>query len=111
MKEKMNSYGKTWHVWDTGTMGQAGDKLPLGAPMLAWSFNHDGEAKPGLVEQRDKKMDISSSEKRQQRADLQSLAKPQSGVDDLKGAFHDTKPIPGVVDKKAVSAPVPAASR
>lgn len=111
MKDKMNSYGKTWHVWNTGTMGQTGDKLPLGPPMLAWSFNRDGEAKPGLVEQRDKKMDINSAEKRRQRADLQSLAKPQSGVDDLKSAFPQAKAIPGVVDKKAAAAPSAAASR
>jgi hypothetical protein len=111
MKDKMNSYGKTWHVWNTGAMGQAGDKLPLGPPMLAWSFNRDGEAKPGLVEQRDKKMDIKSAEKRRQRTDLQSLAKPQSGVDDLKAAFPQAKAIPGVVDKKAAAAPAAAASR
>ncbi len=109
MKDKMNSYGKTWHVWNTGAMGQAGDKLPLGPPMLAWSFNRDGEAKPGLVEQRDKKMEVNSAEKRRQRADLQSLARPQSGVDDLKAAFPQAKPIPGVVDKRA-SAPAPAAA-
>ncbi len=111
MKGKMNSYGKTWHVWHTGAMGQPGDKLPLGPAMLAWSFNRDGEAKPGLVEQRDKKMDINSTEKRRQRADLQSLAKPQSGVDDLKAAFPQAKPIPGVVDKKATAVPAAAASR
>lgn len=111
MKDKMNSYGKTWHLWNTGGMDQVGDKLPLGPPMLAWSFNRDGEAKPGLVEQRDKKMDISSVEKRRQRADLQSFAKPQWGVDELRSAFPQSKPIPGVVDKKAVAAPAAAASR
>ncbi len=60
MKDKMNSYGKTWHVWNTGMSGAAGDKLPFGEPMLAWSFNRDGEAAPGLVEQRD-----NASERRQ----------------------------------------------
>ena len=107
----MNSYGKTWHVWNTGAMGQSGDKLPLGPPMLAWSFKRDGEAKPALVEQRDEKMDINSTEKRRQRADLQSLAKPQSGGDELKAAFLQAKPIRRVVDKKAASAPSAAASR
>ncbi len=111
MKDKMNSYGKTWHVWNSGTMGQAGDRLPLGPPMLAWSFNRDGEAKPGLVEQRDRKMNIDSAEKRRQRADLQPLAKPQSGVDDLKAAFPQSSAIPGVVDRKAAAAPSAAASR
>lgn len=104
MKEKMNSYGKTWHVWNTGYEGKLGDKLPLGEPMLAWSFNRDGEAVPGLVEKRDKNMKINSVEKRKQRADLKQLAKPQSGVDDLKGRFaRPTQDIPGVVDQKSAS--------
>ena len=111
MKDKMNSYGKTWHLWNTGATGQAGDKLPLGPPMLAWSFNRDGEAKPGLVEQRDRKMDVDTAEKRRQRADLRSLAKPQSGVDDLKPAFPQAKSIPGVVDRKANAAQPAAAVR
>lgn len=102
MKLKMNSYGKTWHVWNTGHEGHAPDKLPLGEPMLAWSFNRDGEAMPGLVEQRDKKMGLNTAQTRKDRADLQSMAKPQSGVDDLKGKFGSAvQDIPGVVDKKA----------
>lgn len=105
MKDKMNSYGKTWHVWNTGASGQAGDALPLGPPMLAWSFSRDGEAKPGLVEQRDKAMGIDSAQKRRQRADLQPLAKPQWGVDDLRAAFPQAKPIAGVVDRKPGAAP------
>ena len=104
MKDKMNSYGKTWHVWHTGAMGNAGDALPLGPPMLAWSFNRDGEATPGLVERRDEQMDIDTAEKRRERADLQSLAKPQSGVDALKSAFPDARLIPGVVDRDAGAA-------
>ena len=101
MKTKMNSYGKTWHVWSTGSQGKPGDKLPLGEPMLAWSFSRDGEALPGLVENRDKRLNINSAEKRKQRAELESLAKPQAGVDALKGKFsRPTKDIPGVVDQK-----------
>ncbi|MFZ3286740.1 MAG: OBAP family protein [Telluria sp.] len=102
MKAKMNSYGKTWHVWNTGHEGMAADKLPLGEPLLAWSFNRDGEAMPGLVEARDKRMDIKTAQKRRQRADLLPLAKPQSGVDELKGKFpRPTLDIPGVLDQKA----------
>jgi hypothetical protein len=110
MKGKMNSYGKTWHVWNTGAMGQPGDKLPLGPPMLAWSFNRDGEAKAGLVEQRDRRLGISTEEKRKQRAELLPLARPQSGVDDLRAAFAQAKPIPGVVDTKAASTTAPAST-
>lgn len=100
MKGKMNSYGKTWHVWNTGTAAGTGDKLPLGKPMLAWSFNRDGEAKPGLVERRDERMGIDSNETRQERQELVKLAHPQCGVDALKGAFPDAAdtPPPGVSD-------------
>lgn len=90
MQSKMNSYGKTWHVWSTDK-----DELPLGDPMLAWSFNRDGEAKPGLVEARDEAMDIDSRQKREERQELLPLAKPQEGVDALKGKFErETKEIP-----------------
>jgi hypothetical protein len=103
MKGKMNSYGKTWHVWNSAPFGQAGDKMPLGEPTLEWSFNREGEALPGLIEQRDQRMDFSTREERQERADLGNLAKPQSGVDALKGKFsRSTRPFPGVVDKKAI---------
>lgn len=104
MKSKMNSYGKTWHVWNTGYQGFPADTLPLGDPMLAWSFNRDGEDLPGLVGERDKKMELNSAEIRKERADLQKIAKPQSGVDDLKTKFgRPTRDIPGVVDKKSIS--------
>src|SRR5690242_9910874 len=101
MKEKMNSYGKTWHLWNTGYNAEQGDELPLGEPMLGWSFNRDGEALQGLVERREEQIKINSGEKRRQRADLRQLTKPQSGVDDLKGKFgRPTQDIPGVVDQK-----------
>ena len=103
MKSKMNSYGKTWHTWDA-TQGKPGESLPLGEPRLAWSFNRIGEAKEGLVESRDKRMDINTEERRKARQDLVPLAKPQDGVDALKGQFEEpTRPIPGVVDKQAAS--------
>jgi len=102
MKSKMNSYGKTWHVWNTGSIGAGGDKLPLGKPMLAWSFNHDGEAKPGLVERRDKEMEMKTSELRKGRQDLVALAQPQAGVEALKRQFAGPlQPLVGVVDKEA----------
>jgi hypothetical protein len=102
MRDKMNSYGKTWHVWNSDPFGKTGDRIPLGEPMLEWSFNHDGEELPGLFEQRDRRMGVSTQERRRNRQDLVPLAKPQSGVDALNGKFpRPTTPIPGVVDKKA----------
>jgi hypothetical protein len=87
MKSKMNSYGKTWHVWHTGAPGMPGDSLPLGEPHLAWSFNADGEARPELAENLKKAMGIDIAEKRAQRRDLVPLARPQEGVDVLQDAF------------------------
>ena len=101
MKGKMNSYGKTWHVWNSAPYGKTGDKLPLGEPMLEWSFNRDGEEMPGLVEQRDQRLSVKTQEKRQERAGFTPLAKPQMGVDALNGKFtKPTTPLSGVVDKR-----------
>jgi hypothetical protein len=98
MRQKMNSYGKTWHVWST----HQGDKLPMGEAMLAWSFNRDGEADPALEQKRNRTMGIDSMAKRRERQDLVQLAKPQEGVDDLKGKFgRPAREIPGVRGKKA----------
>lgn len=101
MKKKINSYGKTWHVWNTGANGKRGDSLPLGPAMLAWSFNRDGEMLPNLQEERDTRMKIDTAKKRRERADLRRLARPQSGVDDLKGKFgRPAQDIPGVSDSR-----------
>jgi len=102
MKTKMNSYGKTWHLWNTGYNGRRGDALPLGPPRLAWSFNRDGEILPNVQEERDTRMKILTPDKRKDRAGLRPLARPQSGVDDLKGRFgRPTQQIPGVSDSAA----------
>jgi hypothetical protein len=99
MKGKMNSYGKTFHMWHTGTFGEASHALPLGEPSLAWSFNHDGEAKPGLTEQRDKAFKVDSNKKRADRKEFVQQAKPQRGVDAITSDFPGpVKSIPGVSD-------------
>ncbi len=103
MKGKMNSYGKTWHVWNSAPFGKTGDKIPFGEPSLEWSFNHDGEALPGLVEQRDQRLNVKTGELRNKRAELNALAKSQTGVDALKGKFPAAAtPLPGVTDKTTV---------
>lgn len=110
MRSKMNSYGKTWHTWNTGHGGMAGDELPLGEPKLAWSFNRVGEADPALIEARDTRMSIDTQERSRDRQDLVPLAQPQSGVDALKNKFgRPTQPIPGVVDRGAIPANAPRA--
>jgi hypothetical protein len=102
MKKKVNSYGKTWHVWNTGHYGLSdATKMPTGEPMLAWSFNRDGEALPGLEKKTEKKFDFSMKEKRKDRHELTQLAKPQRGVNALKTQFKGNLiPLEGVRDSK-----------
>ena len=76
MRGKMNSYGKTWHVWSTPRAGQPGDKLPLGPALLAWSVNRNGELRNEFIEQRDQRMGVSTAEIGRRRQDLRALAKP-----------------------------------
>ena len=98
LEKKINSYGKTWHVWDTGHAGHpAAHALPVGRPLLAWSYNRDGEAPVGLVEGRDARMHVDTAEKRSERATLSSRAKPQLGVDALKAKLPGTGAPPGVI--------------
>lgn len=94
MKSKMNSYGKTWHVWSTGQMG---DTLPLGPAMLAWSFNANGELPARFVQERDRAMRTDTERDRQDRQSLVPLAEPQHGVDRLEDAFPGRQKPPGVV--------------
>ena len=99
LRDKMNSYGKTWHVWKTGVFGQAPDALPLGPAHLAWSFNRDGEAMPAMIDARDRRMNLDTADARADRADLSSVARPQGGVDAIKGLFPTATTAPqGVVD-------------
>lgn len=102
MRRKMNSYGKTWHTWSSGSQGQPGDRLPMGEAMLAWSFNRDGEADPRLSQSRDERLNIDSNEVRERRQPLIELANPQMGVDAIRQHFPNAAPnMPGVEDANA----------
>jgi len=85
MRTKMNSYGKTWHVWHTGP-GNA-DDLPLGPSHLAWSFNADEELPQALIEERDRAMGLDTERDRERRQVLIDEARPQRGVNRLAPAF------------------------
>ena len=102
LKELMNSYGKTWHTWHTGRHdGEPGDRLPLGPPMLMWSFNRDGESDEALKQDLQTHMHIDEAENRARRRGLTDLARPQHGVDAMAGCFPGARPLPGVVDAGA----------
>lgn len=96
MERKMNSYGKTWHVWHPSDAA-----LPLGEPQLAWSFNREGEVDPQLLARRDAATTTSTAERREHRRDLLPLARPQEGVDALRDAFPQATPWEGVQQAKA----------
>ena len=107
MRKLLNGYGKTWHTWHTGRHdGQPGHDLPLGEPMLMWSFNREGECDETLKQHRNQAMGIDADRKHRERQDLVKLAHPQSGVDALKDRFHGSEPIPGVLDVSEASQPV-----
>ena len=57
-----------------------GDVLPLGVPQLMMAFVEDGQLREDLRRQRDDYYQISSQEKRQQRADLE-VGKMNLGAD------------------------------
>lgn len=96
MRSKMNSYGKTWHTWHSRHGTAAGDALPLGEAMLAWSFSRDGEIDPALVAARDQRLGMDTATVRERRTALRELAQPQEGVDALRAEWPDAQPIPGV---------------
>lgn len=102
MKMLINSYGKTWHTWDTGRHDRegTGDALPMGEAMLMWSFNRDGEVNQEIKKDRDEKMKLDPMKKRERRRDMVDRAHPQRGVNELKGKFPgaDETPPPGVED-------------
>ncbi|CNE09770.1 Protein of uncharacterised function (DUF1264) [Mycobacterium tuberculosis] len=99
MKRLMNSYGKTWHTWHTGRHDDgAGHPLPVGDPMLMWSFNREGECDEALKRDRNEVMQLDTEKKREERQEFVPLAGPQRGVDAMRDQFTGTEPIPGVVD-------------
>jgi hypothetical protein len=89
LKGKMNSYGKTWHTWMTGMYQGHNDTLPLGPARLQWSLNYDGEDMPGMVADRDRRMDFDTADERADRAEFAPLARPQGGVDAMKGRLSE----------------------
>jgi hypothetical protein len=112
LERKINSYGKTWHVWMTGMHGGGGDPLPFGPARLQWSFNRDGEAAADMVASRDARLSLDTAAARKARADLAALARPQGGVNAMAPLFGQAGGAPpGVTDNgDAAAAPVPVLS-
>jgi hypothetical protein len=95
-RELLNTYGKTWQTWDTGAVGARSDRLPMGDPALAWSFNADNEVPPALVDARNRRLDVDGQALRKERMALVPDARPQEGVNALASHFPMRRPVPGV---------------
>lgn len=66
MQELVNTYGKTWHLWQV----DRGDTVPLGLPKLMMGFTADGQAGASMVADRDRAQKTDSAEAKARRTDL-----------------------------------------
>lgn len=79
MEKLVSTYGKTIHTWHT----DRDLELPYGGPLLMMGFTEDGQLRPELLEERDKRFDVSTVEKRKQREDI-----PMPQVNPLANAWE-----------------------
>jgi hypothetical protein len=82
MEKLVSTYGKTIHTWHTDQQRS----LPVGSPMVMMGFTKDGQLDPELVKARDQRFDVSTEEKKRQRADI-----PVPPVDPLANAWEKGK--------------------
>lgn len=66
MHELVNTYGKTWHLWQV----DRGDAVPLGWPKLMMGFTADGQIDPRLVAARDRTQSEDTATVKARRGDL-----------------------------------------
>ncbi|WP_229311789.1 OBAP family protein [Larkinella rosea] len=76
MAELVSSYGKTWQTWQT----ESDSTLPFGGPALMMGFTRDGQLDPNLLQNRDNRLKIVTSEKQQMRSDILGRS-PVTGAD------------------------------
>lgn len=79
MEKLVSTYGKTIHTWHIDQQRT----LPLGSPMIMMGFTKDGQLKPELLADRDKRFGISTTEKMENRADI-----PLPRVDPMANAWE-----------------------
>jgi hypothetical protein len=102
----INSYGKTFHIWDAGiydpdTETFTAEEFPTGEAMLAWSFNHPGQALPGLIETGLSQFGDNVDENRAARQEYVEQAEPQCGVNAIADQFENAgEATPGVEAKE-----------
>ncbi|KAL0576948.1 hypothetical protein ABG067_008874 [Albugo candida] len=66
MEHLVNTYGKTWHLWQV----DRGDQIPLGEPQLMMAFTKDGQIPKEHIENLEKKHGINVLEKKEARSGI-----------------------------------------
>jgi hypothetical protein len=64
-KDLANTYGKTFHTWQYDK-----DDFPYGVPQLMMGFTEDGQANMLKVAARDRRLGVSTPDRRQKREDI-----------------------------------------
>ncbi|NEB80661.1 OBAP family protein [Streptomyces sp. SID14478] len=64
-EDLVTTYGKTFHTWQYDR-----DDFPYGVPQLMMGFTEDGQLSQELIRERDRRLGVSTSHKRHNRADI-----------------------------------------
>lgn len=64
-KDLVTTYGKTFHTWQYDKYN-----FPYGVPQLMMGFTEDGQANDAMIADRDRRVGVSTTERRHKRADI-----------------------------------------
>jgi len=95
MEKLISTYGKTIHTWHT----DQDRNLPVGSPMIMMGFTKEGQLNPKLLADRDKRFNISTLKKKDNRKDI-----PLPKVDPDANAWEKGKIRQFIISNKADSA-------
>ena len=95
MEKLVSTYGKTIHTWHTDQERT----LPLGSPMIMMGFTKDGQLRADLLTDRDGRFNISTADKKQNRADI-----PMPKIDPMANAWEKGEIRQFIISKRADSA-------
>jgi len=82
MEKLVSTYGKTIHTWHTDQR----KNLPIGSPMIMMGFTKDGQLHQNLLDERDKRFNISTPNIKKNREDI-----PMPTVDPIANAWEKGK--------------------
>jgi hypothetical protein len=95
MEKLVSTYGKTIHTWHTDQERE----LPLGSPMIMMGFTKDGQLKPELIVDRDKRFHVTTEQKKKNRMDI-----PDPNIDPHANAWEKGDVRQFVISKNVDSA-------